>query len=383
MGKILYICCIVITRTLIEQLKTCLFQKKVVLLIGARQVGKSTLLKTIVKNEMPYLWLDGDESDIQLVFENATTARLKAFFGDAKLIVIDEAQKIKDIGTKLKLIVDYLPEVQIIATGSSAFEIRNKFNEPLTGRKFEFQMFPFTFNELSSYLGLLEEKRLLPHRLVYGSYPEVVLSSNPESILKLLADSYLYKDVLLFSGIKKPEKILDLLKMLAWQIGSEVNYNEIGSALKMKSETVEEYVHLLEKSFVVFMLPSYHTNQRNELKKSKKIYFLDVGIRNAIISDYRPFEIRNDKGALFENYIVSEIYKRKFYLNLYNNLYFWRTANQNEIDLISEQNGELEVFEIKWNPNSKAKISRQFTNIYGERKFNLIHSENYFDFLIS
>ncbi len=371
-----------VTRTIVGSIKQEFFQKKAIVLLGARQVGKSTMLKTIFENETNMLWLDAENPDVSLIFENATATRLQSFFGNNKFVIIDEAQKIDNIGSKLKLITDYLPEIQVIATGSSAFELRNKLNEPLTGRKFEHKLFPLSFSEMKNHIGLLEEIRMLPHRLVYGYYPEVVTTqNNEEKILRLLSDSYLYKDILLFNGIRKPEKMQELLKALAWQIGNEVNYNELGNLIGLKSETVEEYIYLLEQSFVIYRLNSYHTNQRKEIKKGKKIYFNDLGIRNAIINDFSPFETRKDKGNLFENFIINEFIKENEYHDKFQKFYFWRTNEQQEVDLIIEKNGKLEVIDIKWNPKNKSKIPLSFSNKYPEAKFNYVNSHNFWELL--
>jgi predicted AAA+ superfamily ATPase len=372
-----------IQRSIINEIKKEFFQKKAIIILGARQVGKTTLLKELLKEEENVLWLDAENPDVHLIFENATATRLQAYFEKNVFVVVDEAQKINNIGSKLKLITDYIPEVQVIATGSSAFELRNKLNEPLTGRKFEHKLYPLSFAEMKSENGLLEEIRMLPHRLVYGYYPAVVTSSTNEiKTLSLLSDSYLYKDILLLSGVRKPEKMLDLLKALAWQIGNEVNYSEIGKLIGLKNETVEEYIYLLEQSFVVYRLNSYHTNKRTELKKGKKIYFTDLGIRNAIINDFSPFETRKDKGNLFENFIVNELIKKATYNETYEKFYFWRTTEQQEIDLIIEKNGFLKTIEIKWNPKVKAKISKTFTNQYPNHSFEVINSENFWEFLV-
>jgi uncharacterized protein len=373
-----------IFRTVIKNIKQEFFQKKAIIILGARQVGKSTMLKNLFQNEENVLWLDAENPDVSLIFENATATRLESFFGKNKFVVIDEAQKINNIGSKLKLITDHIPNIQVIATGSSAFELRNQLNEPLTGRKFEHKLFPLSFLEMKDHIGLLEEIRMMPHRLVYGYYPEVVTTqNNEEKILRLLSDSYLYKDILLLKGIRKPEKMHELLKALAWQIGSEVNYNELGNLIGLKSETVEEYIHLLEQSFVIYRLNSFHTNQRNEIKKGKKVYFNDLGIRNAIINDFSPFETRNDKGNLFENYIINEIIKDSEYNERFEKFYFWRTQEQQEIDLIIEKNGQLKTIEIKWNPKVKAKLSKAFSNKYANHTFTVINSDNFFEYLMS
>jgi uncharacterized protein len=229
---------------------------------------------------------------------------------------------------------------------------------------------------------LLKEVRQLPQRLVFGYYPEIVThSQDAERLLRFLSDSYLYKDIFLFKGIKKPEKMLELLKLLAWQIGSEVNYNELSKSLKIDNQTVESYIEMLEQAFVIYKLPAYHTNQRTELKKSKKIYFNDLGIRNALINDFRPIEIRNDAGALFENFVINELRKQNEYNQVYANFYFWRNTDQRGIDLIIEKNNELRTIEIKWNPSKKAALTKSFTHIYGETKFTVLHRENFFEML--
>ena len=372
-----------IQRTIIEIIKREFFKKKAIIILGARQVGKSTLLKNLLLNQEHVLWLDAENADVSMIFENATTTRLKSFFGNNTFIVIDEAQKIDNIGSKLKLITDHIPEIQVIASGSSAFELRNKLNEPLTGRKFEHKLYPLSFVEMKNSIGLLEEIRMLPHRLVFGYYPEVVTTQNgEEKILRLLSDSYLYKDILMLKGIRKPEKMQQLLKALAWQIGSEVNYNETGNLIGLKSETVEEYIHLLEQSFIIYRLSSFHTNHRNEIKKGKKIYFTDLGIRNAIINDFSAFEIRNDKGGLFENFIINEFMKDSEYNERFEKFYFWRTNEQQEIDLIIEKNGNLKTIEIKWSAKTKAKLPLSFINKYPNSEFKVVNSENYWEFLI-
>jgi predicted AAA+ superfamily ATPase len=369
-----------IQRTIIKNIEREFFQKKAIVILGARQVGKSTLLKNMLKNQENVLWLDAENADVSLIFENATATRLQSFFGNNKFVVIDEAQKIDNIGSKLKLITDHIQEIQVIATGSSAFELRNKLNEPLTGRKFEHQLYPLSFVEMKNSIGLLEEIRMLPHRLVFGYYPEVVTTQNSEEkILRLLSDSYLYKDILMLKGIRKPEKMQELLKALAWQIGSEVNYHELGNLIGLKSETVEEYIHLLEQSFVIYRLNSFHTNQRNEIKKGKKVYFTDLGIRNAIINDFSAFETRKDKGNLFENYIINEIIKDSEYNERFEKFYFWRTNEQQEIDLIIEKNGQLKTIEIKWNAKTKANLPKTFSNKYPNTDFTVINSQNFFE----
>lgn len=296
------------------------------------------------------------------------------------MVVIDEAQKIDNIGSILKLFADYHKEIQVIASGSSAFELRNTLNEPLTGRKFEYHLFPISFTEMVAHSNLLQEIRQLPQRLVYGYYPEIGTQANDaERLLRFLSESYLYKDIFLFKGIKKPEKMLELLRLLAWQIGSEVNAYELSNHLKIDHQTVESYITMLEQAFVLYKLPAYHTNQRNELKKSKKIYFNDIGIRNALINDFRPIETRNDSGALFENFVINELLKQNEYKQIHANFYFWRNTDQREIDLVVQKNNQLQTFEIKWNPTKKMQLTKSFSNIYGKVNFATIHRENFFE----
>lgn len=370
-----------IVRQIEKSIERDFFKGKIILLLGARQVGKSTLIHMLPScASNPTLWLDGENADVHLLLKNTNSERLKQLAGNYKVLVIDEAQKIENIGSILKLCADYCKDIQVIAIGSSAFELRNSLNEPLTGRKFEFNLFPLSFSEMVQHTHLLQEIRQLPHRLVYGYYPEIVTHpQDAERLLKFLSDSYLYKDIFLFKGIKKPEKMLELLKLLAWQIGSEVNYNELSNTLKIDNQTVESYIEMLEQVFVIYRLPAYHTNHRTELKKSKKIYFNDLGIRNALINDFRPIEIRSDAGALFENFVINELRKQNEYNQVYANFYFWRNTEQREIDLIIEKNNTLQAIEIKWNPSQKAKLTKSFTNIYGETLFKLIHRENFFE----
>jgi len=371
-----------IIRKLENGIKEKLYKNKVITLLGARQTGKTSLLKKLFSNETETLWLNGDESDVQERFKNPTSTNLKALIGNKKLVIIDEAQRIHDIGLALKLLVDNYPELQIVATGSSSFELLNKMNEPLTGRKYEFELFPISVEELKVHHTELIEKRLLSTRLVFGSYPEVINKQGDEvEVLKLLSDSYLYRDLLMLENIKKPEKLIKLLQALAYQIGNEVSYNEIGNLIGLDNKTVESYIQLLEKTFVIFRLNSFSRNQRNELKASKKIYFYDNGIRNALISNFKMLEGRQDIGALWENYLVSERKKFNAYCNSYAASYFWRTTDGQEIDYIEDKDGEITGYEFKWNVTKKHKITKTFLKAYPESTVKIITPENYFDFL--
>jgi len=370
-----------VEREISSSIEKDFFKGKVFVVLGARQVGKSTLISMLPTcNANKTLWLDGENADVQQLFKNINSERLKQIAGDHKIVVIDEAQKIDGIGSILKLFADYCKDIQVIASGSSAFELRNSLNEPLTGRKFEFSLFPLSFQEMVHHTSLLEEIRQLPQRLIYGYYPEIVTHpQEAERRLRFLSESYLYKDIFLFKGLKKPEKMLELLKLLAWQIGSEVNYNELSKNLKLDNQTVESYIEMLVQAFVIYKLPAYHSNHRTELKKSKKIYFNDLGIRNALINDFRPIEIRNDAGALFENFVINEFRKQNEYEEIHANFYFWRNIDQREIDLILEKNGELKTVEIKWNTIKTPRLTKSFTNLYGETKFTVINRDNFFE----
>ena len=356
------------------------FQKgKVMVILGARQVGKTTLIRMLPScQNLKTLWLDGENADVRQMFDNASVSRLKQITGDHKVVVMDEAQKIDNIGSLLKLFADYIKDVQVIASGSSAFELRNSLNEPLTGRKYEYHLYPLSFMEMASHNSLLDERRELPHRLLYGYYPDVVTHpQEAERLLRFLADSYLYKDIFLFKGIKKPEKMLDLLRLLAWQLGNEVSSFELSKTLKIDNQTIDSYIAMLEQAFVIYKLPAYHTNERTELKKSKKIYFNDVGIRNALINDFRPIEVRNDAGALFENYVINELRKQNENSQVFARFYFWRNVDQREIDLVLEKDRRLHPIEIKWNPGKKVRLTKSFTKIYGEHELTVVHRDNY------
>jgi predicted AAA+ superfamily ATPase len=374
---------VLVQRIIENQIRDRLFKRKAILLLGARQTGKTTLLKKIVQSYGgDALWLNADEYDIKERFNNPTSSSLKALIGSKKLVILDEAHQIPDIGIALKLLVDTYPEIQVVASGSSAFELQNKTNEPLTGRKFEFQLFPLSYRELADCNQVMIEQRLLNHRLVFGSYPEVVNNQGNEvEVLKLLSDSFLYRDLLMLESIKKPEKLVKLLQALAYQIGQEVSYNEIGNLIGLDSKTVEAYVQLLEKSFVVFRLPSFSRNLRNELKASKKIYFYDNGIRNALISSFQLLEGRQDMGALWENYLVSERRKSNSYGMFYGNAYFWRTKEQQEIDYIEEVDGGLRAYEFKWKEKANQRITKTFSRAYPNCETAFVHTGNYDGFL--
>jgi len=373
----------VISRELEQIVVNKLYQKKAIVVVGPRQVGKTTLLNMIAKSShKEILFLNCDEPDVRKKLDLPSSTQLKAFIGNAELILIDEAQRVKDIGITLKLLIDNFPEKQVVVTGSSALELSNSINEPLTGRKFEYKMFPFSFQELVNVNGLTLENRLLEHRMIYGMYPDVVNNQGSErEILTNIVSSYLYKDIFEFQDIRKPEIIEKLLQALALQIGSEVSFHEISKLLGIDSATVQRYINLLEKSYILFHLRSFSRNVRNELKKSTKVYFYDNGVRNALISNYNQLAIRNDVGALWENFLISERFKRNNYSMNYANFYFWRTTQQQEIDYIEERDGQLFCYELKWNAKKKASLSTTFSSNYPNASFKIINPENYMDFI--
>lgn len=325
-----------------KKIEALIGSRKAIIIFGARQVGKSTLLHTLFDNKENVLWLSGDDIDVQQLFDDMSSTRLRALLGNSRFLVIDEAQRIKDIGLRLKLVTDQIPEVQVIATGSSSFQLAKGVKESLTGRKREFRMFPITFKEMANHTNLLEEMRMIPHRMVYGYYPEVVTSPGEErEVLRELSSNYLYKDVLTLDNISKPDKIIKLLQALAYQIGEQVSYNEIGQLIGLDSKTIEKYVDILEKNFIIFRLPSFSRNLRNELKASRKIYFWDLGIRNAVIANFQQPENRLDTGALWENFAIAERLKHLNVQNSFANSWFWRTQQQREIDYLEESDGQL------------------------------------------
>jgi len=374
-----------IQRKILEQIKKNLFKGKTLILLGPRQSGKTTLLEMLSQEiKEKVLILDCDEPDIRKELTDASSTQLKQRTGSAKVVMIDEAQRVKNIGLTLKLFHDKIKDVQLIVTGSSSLELSSETSEPLTGRKYEYFLLPLSIEEMISITDRTTEKRLLKNRLLFGMYPGVINEpGNEREILNNLASSYLYKDIFSFQDIRKPEMIESLLEALALQIGSEVSYNEIAGLLGIDQVTVRRYIDLLEKTFVVFRLRSFSRNVRNEIKKSRKIYFYDNGIRNAILSNFSEVELRTDKGALWENFLVSE--RVKFLNNhlLDTNIYFWRTTQQQEIDYIEERDGKISAYEFKWNAKSKKKIPQTFLKAYPGVDTELLNPENYLDFLLS
>ncbi|MDD5090495.1 MAG: ATP-binding protein [Candidatus Wallbacteria bacterium] len=369
-----------IARKIQKQAAESLFQGKVLVIYGARQTGKTTLARMIMKKQADTLYLNCDEIDVRQGLSGRTSTELAAMVRGYRLVVIDEAQRVENIGLTLKLFADNLLEVQVIATGSSAFELSDRIKESLAGRAIEFHLHPFSMEELLQIQSRLELSRLLQTRMIFGMYPEVVLSGD-KGLLGRLADSTLYKDVMAYQGIRNHDAVLRLLQALALQIGSEVSYNELGSMVGIDKKTVENYLSILEKAFVIFRLPPFSRNLRNELRKLRKIYFWDTGIRNALINNFNALNLRSDKGALFENFVISERMKRNSNLGVRKNCFFWRTHQQKEIDYIEEEGGVLHGYEMKFT-GKKYKPPKEFLDSYPGSTVELISIETCLEFLL-
>jgi uncharacterized protein len=368
-------------RLQIQTLKNWFFKQKVLVLIGARQVGKSTMLGNMLQTmDYPYLIMNGEESHIKKLFEEPTVEKLKQIVGDNKIVLIDEAQQIANIGLCLKLLIDNIKDVQFIASGSSALEIADQISEPLTGRHFVFHLYPLSVAEIYGKNAFMQFTEKLNWHLVYGMYPDVLNNANnAKKYLKSIANQYLYKDILAWKDIRKPDLLNKLLQLLAHQIGSEVSVNELAIQLKVKAETVDNYIDLLEKAFVIYRLKSYVTNERKEVTKMRKIYFYDIGIRNAIIDNFSPVELRGDVGALWENFVVMEIIKANEYKERDCNYYFWRTLQQQEVDFIQKEESNITAYEMKW--GRKGKVTKAFTNAYPDATTAIITPDNFYEMI--
>ncbi len=360
-------------------------ENKVLLLYGTRRVGKTRLIQAIYEaNKRKSLFLNGEDFDVQEILAKRTTANYKRLLGTKQLLFIDEAQAIKDIGKILKLLIDSFPKLTIIATGSSSFDLMNKSGEPLTGRGYQYTMYPIAFQEIIKYKNTLSAFQELDERLVYGSYPEVITIADIEekqTYLKTIVQQYLLKDIFIYETVKNANKIFDLLKLLAYQVGNEVSLDELGKTLGISKNTVERYLDLLTKVFVIFRLGGYSSNLRKEVVKSSKWYFFDNGIRNAIISDFRDIALRPDKGQLWENYCIYERIKKQHYASKHCEYYFWRTYDQQEVDLIETENSKMNAFEFKWKNNKPIKPPKFFADNYPNAKFQIVSKENFEEYL--
>lgn len=352
---------------------------KAIVIVGARQVGKTTLINQILKDE-DYLFLDADDPATRALLESPTTEQIRTLIGAYQCIFLDEAQRIPGIGLTLKIITDQFKSVQLFVSGSSSFDLGNALNEPLTGRKWEYELFPISWEEYENKIGLTKTEQQIENRLLYGFYPEVINRQGKErETLKNLVNSYLYRDILAFSEIRKPEVLEKLLQALALQIGSQVNYNELAQLIGINKATIQKYIDILEKGYVVFKLNSFNRNIRNELKQSKKIYFYDNGVRNMVIGDFNSLDLRIDRGALWENFLISERRKQHLYKNTFAKMYFWRTKQQQEIDLVEEREGKIQGFEFKWS-DKKVKFPENFRKTY-QTEGQLIHRRNFREFI--
>lgn len=378
-----------IKRQLQEVIEKRMFRGKVIVLVGARQVGKSTLFRQILASDQlqglreEVLTLDCDDPRVRAMLEQANVAELRQLVAGYRVVMIDEAQRVSGVGLTLKMLIDHFPDVQLLVTGSSSFLLQDKLNEPLTGRKFEYHLYPVSTQELYHDGGLLRVQQTLESRLIYGSYPDVINNADDRhTILMNLSGSYLYQDLLSMEGVRKPVLLEKLLVALALQVGSEVSYNELAQTVGTDSKTVEKYVDLLEKCYVVFRLSALSRNLRTELKKGKKIYFYDNGIRNALIQNLNPLNLRQDTGALWENFFISERLKYNHYNGHYVNAYFWRTTQQQEIDYIEESDGSMSAFEMKWNPKkAHAALPASFLKAYSVKETAVITPDNYLDWV--
>lgn len=365
-------------------LKKSLLPNKVVVILGPRRCGKTTLVKKFLETvKLKYLLVSGEDISVKNYLSSQSIEKLKGFVGKSKILVVDEAQKINQIGLNLKLIVDHIEGIKVIATGSSSFDLAKDTGEPLTGRKYTLKLFPLAQLELNQIEKSFQINSNLESRLIYGSYPEVVIindNKERERYLKEIINSYLYKDILELEGLKHSDKIVKLLQLLAFQIGKEISYNELGTQLGISKNTIEKYLDLLEKNFVIYKLTAFSRNLRKEISKNPRYNFYDNGIRNALINNFNPLDIRDDVGMLWENYIITERIKKQEYLNIFSNNYFWRTYQGQEIDFVEERKGKLFGYEIKWQA-SKIKKPKTWLESYKNAKYLLINNKNYLDFI--
>lgn len=374
-----------IVRQLQNTIEQRMFAGKAIIVIGARQVGKSTLFKMVLeKQDCKTLNLNCDEPEVKDMLNGINTAELRLLIADNRIVVIDEAQRVENIGMTLKRITDNFPDVQLLVTGSSSFELQNRLNEPLTGRKLEYHLYPISTAEIMQSQGLLGVKQTLEQRLIFGSYPDILNhADDAKGLLMNLAGSYLYKDLLSLESVRRPALLGKLLTAIALQVCSEVSYNELAQTVGTDNKTVEKYVDLLEKCYIIFRLNGFNRNLRTELKKGKKIYFYDNGIRNAILQNFAPLSLRQDTGALWENFIISERIKANQYAGRYVNSYFWRTTQQQEIDYVEESDGRFSVFEMKWNPRrANTQFPSSFLTAYDVRAKAVVTPENWMEWVM-
>jgi len=373
-------------RKIERQIEDKIGKNKVLLIMGTRRVGKTVLIQEIkTKFNGESLLLNAEDFDVQEILKNRTVANYKKLIGKATLLILDEAQVIDEIGAILKLMIDSMPGLTIIATGSSSFDLLNKAGDPLTGRQYQFHLYPLAQLEIGEDENYAETVQHLDERLIFGSYPEVFQFSTYQEksvYLQQLVQSYLLKDILAYEGIRNSDKIIRLLRLIAFQTGREVSYTELGTQLGMSKNTVENYLDLLSRVFIIHRLPAYSTNPRKEISKGSKWYFYDNGIRNAIINDFRLPALRNDMGSLWENYLLAERIKKNAYQEKNVQYYFWRNYNQQEVDLIELTNGEINGFEFKYTTDKKTKVPPAFSAFYKDASYTVISKSNYLDWIL-
>lgn len=375
-----------IQRALEKQILALLQSNKVILIMGTRRVGKTVLAEKIRKlYTQEALVLNGEDFDVQDMLENRSIANYKRIIGQARLLIIDEAQVIPEIGKILKLMIDNIDGLTILATGSSSFDLANKAGDPLTGRQFQLLLYPLAQSEISTTETYAETLQNLEDRLIFGTYPELfhlTTSKEKSTYLLQLVQSYLLKDILAYEGIRQSDKIVKLLRLIAYQCGGEVSYTELAGQLGISKNTVEHYLDLLAKVFIVYKVGAYSNNLRKEISKSSKWFFYDNGIRNAIINDFRLSALRNDMGLLWENYLIAERIKRNAYSGKNVQYYFWRNYNQQEVDLIEFENGQISAYEFKYSPTKKVKVPAAFVAAYPDVAFTSISKDNYLDWIV-
>ena len=368
-------------RSLRDKIEKRIDSGKVIIVIGPRQVGKTTLIESILKTK-DYLLLDGDDPKTRTFLSASNTEQIRSILGNNQFVFIDEAQRIDGIGLTVKIITDRFKEVQLFASGSSSFDLSNKINEPLTGRKWEYQLFPISWEEYENHHGYLYSEQQLENRLLYGFYPDVLNNPGDEiPILRNLVSSYLYKDILSFADLRKPEVLDKLVQALALQLGSEVSYSELAQVVNVDKNTISKYIDILQKGYIIFRLGSFSRNIRNEIKTSNKIYFYDNGVRNMIVGNFSPLELRGDKDALWENFLISERVKQIEYKQSLARIYFWRTKQQQEVDFVEEESGKITGFEFKWEKKTNVRLPKSFTETY-DAESRIIDVENFREFVV-
>ena len=372
-----------IKRQLQEKVEDRLFDGKAIVLMGARQVGKTTLVKRILETRKTEVqFFDGDDPTVRRLLDEPNSEQIRQMIGEAGIVFIDEAQRIPNIGLTSKIITDQFKDKQLILSGSSAFDLNSSIQEPLTGRKWSFNLFPVSWKEWQDHVGYLKSEQDLENRLIYGFYPDVLNhSAGADEVLDELVESYLYKDILNYAGIRKPDAIQKLVQAISYQAGQEVVYKEVGDLIGLDPKTVSHYIDILEKGFVIFRLPAFSKNLRNEIKKSQKIYFYDNGVRNAVIHDYNPLVNRTDKGALWENFLISERLKQLRYAKQNTRMHFWRTKQQQEVDYVEVSGSDISGYEFKWNPKRDIRFPKTFTKNYSQNVHG-IHRDNFRDFVM-